>query len=232
VPPVRVAELWRYPVKSFAGERLDGVTVDGRGVDGDRLWALVDPVGAIASGKTTRRFRKVAGLLRHRSTLDGGAPVITLADGRSARAGTPELDALVAEIAPAGWALRREAAVPHFDAAPIHVVTSRTLATLGAAVGERVPVERLRPNVLLDVDDAAPFPEDAWLGRTLHIGGVELRIAERCERCVMVTQAQAQIPRRPRLLQTIGRVNRACAGVYAEVVAPGEMREGDAVRLV
>lgn len=59
----RVAGLWRYPVKSLDGEQLEQVAIDRRGVERDRLWALVDGEGKIASGKPTRRFRKVPGLL-------------------------------------------------------------------------------------------------------------------------------------------------------------------------
>lgn len=228
---MRLAELWRYPVKSLAGERLRRVTVNPRGLEGDRRWALVDPDGGIASGKTTRRFRRVPGLLQHRSHLDGREPVVTLADGRSARAGSAELDALMAEIAPPGWLLQREDRTPHLDAGPVHLVTTATLATLGRVAGERIPVERLRPNLLLEVDHTAPFPEDEWLGRTILLGAVELRILDRTERCAMVGHAQSSLGTHPTLLKTIGRINRACAGVYAEATVPGVLNEGDIARL-
>jgi len=229
--PIRLAELWRYPVKSLAGERLRRVTVDLRGLEGDRLWALVDPDGGIASGKTTRRFRSVPSLLHHRSHLDGREPVVTLADGRSARAGSAELSALVAEIAPPGWSLQREDRTPHFDAGPVHLVTTVTLATLSKVAGEPIPVERLRPNLLLEVDHTAPFPEDEWLGRTMLLGAVELRILDRTERCAMVGHAQSSLEANPTLLKTIGRINHACAGVYAEATVPGVLNEGDIARL-
>lgn len=224
---MRLAEIWRYPVKSLAGERVHTATVDARGLEGDRLWALVDADGGVASGKTSRRFRKVRGLLHHRSHLDGGQPVITLADGRSARADDAAVEELIAAITPPGWSLQRENSTPHFDAAAVHVVTTRTLATLSEAVGERVPVQRLRPNLLLEVEHGGPFPEDDWLDRTLRIGAVELRVVERCERCVMVGHPQAELESRPKILKTIGRVNGACAGVYAQVITPGELGEGD-----
>jgi uncharacterized protein YcbX len=228
---VRLVELWRYPVKSLAGERLIAVAVDARGIEGDRAWALVDPDGCIASGKTTRRFRAVRGLMQHRSHLDHRQPVITLADGRSARADTPELGALVAAIAPPGWSLQREDRTPYFDAGAVHLVTTAALATLSRLAGDHVPVPRLRPNLVLDVGHAAPFPEDAWLGRTLAIGTVKLRIMERTERCVMVGHAQAALDARPKLLKAIGRANNACAGVYAEVLVPGTVTEGDIANL-
>jgi uncharacterized protein YcbX len=232
VTRVRLAELWRYPVKSLAGERLRTVAVNPRGLEGDRLWALVDAGGGIASGKTTRRFRRVPGLLHHRSHLDGGEPVVTLADGRSARAGSAELDALVSEIAPPGWSLQREDRTPHLDAGPMHLVTTATLRTLSKVAGAPITVERLRPNLLLEVDHSAPFPEDGWVGRRMLLGAVELRILDRTERCAMVGHTQSVLEANPTLLKTIGRINRACAGVYAEATVPGVLNEGDIARIV
>jgi uncharacterized protein len=229
--PMRIAQIWRYPVKSLAGERLEAVHVDARGLDGDRLWALVDPDGGIASGKTTTRFRKLTGLLHHSSRLDDGVPIITLADGRSARVDDPVVDSLLAAIAPPGWSLQPENSTPYFDAADVHLVTTRTLATLSEAVGETVPVQRLRPNLLLELEYNAPFPEDGWVGRTLRVGTAEVRVVARCERCVMVGHSQAALESRPKLLKMIGVVNDVCAGVYAEVVTPGDLCEGDTALL-
>lgn len=94
----RVAGVWRYPVKSLDGEQMPALALDRRGVERDRLWALVDGNGAIASGKRTRRFRRVPGLLRHSSHLDGEIPVITLSDGRAARADHEEAAELLREM--------------------------------------------------------------------------------------------------------------------------------------
>ena len=228
---MRVAELWRYPVKSLAGERLRAVSVDPRGVEYDRQWALVDPEGGIASGKTTRRFRKVSGLLCHHSRVEHGLPVIALADGREARADDRLGQQLIAEIAPPGWALRRETSTPHFDAGAVHIVTTATLAALSDAFGEPVAVQRLRPNLLLEVPEGERFPEDGWIGRILAVGSVKLRIVGRTQRCVMVGHRQLGLDARPTLLKTIGRQNDVCAGVYGEVVTPGDVHEGDTAQL-
>jgi hypothetical protein len=75
-------------------------------------WALVDGNGGIASGKRTRRFRKVPGLLRHAGRMDGDLPLVRLLDGRSARIGTTEAAKLVREIAGPGWSIQRENSVP------------------------------------------------------------------------------------------------------------------------
>jgi uncharacterized protein YcbX len=229
-----VAGLWRYPVKSLDGEQLDVLSFDRRGVDQDRVWALVDAKGGIASGKTTRRFRKVPGLLRHGSRLagvEGEIPVIRLVDGREAPVDSDDAAALVREIAGPGWSLRREEDVPHFDAGAVHLVTSATLATLNAAAREPVAVERLRPNLLIEMEDGGRFPEDGWLGRTLELGSARLRVSDRVIRCVMVNHARPAMPARRDVLKLIGRLNEVCAGVYAEVLEPGEVRVGDAVSL-
>jgi uncharacterized protein len=48
--PVTVTEIWRYPVKSMGGERLDNVAVDERGMIADRMWAVRDPeLGSITT---------------------------------------------------------------------------------------------------------------------------------------------------------------------------------------
>jgi uncharacterized protein YcbX len=226
-----VVGLWRYPIKSLAGESMEELRFDRRGVALDRLWALVNGEGEIASGKTTRRFRKVRGLLRHTALLEDGVPVIALANGRSAPVGSPEAQALLREIAGPGWSIQREGTVPHFDAGAVHIVTTTTLATLSAAARAPVAVERLRPNVLLDVSEDG-FAEDAWAGRMLRLGEVELRICCRVERCVMVNHAQSALPARRDVLKTIGRINGAHAGVYAEVLRPGSVRLGTAATML
>jgi uncharacterized protein YcbX len=166
--------------------------------------------------------------------MDGDLPRVTLEDGRSARADDEAaMAALVQAMAGPGWALRREAQTPHHDAAPIHLATTATLAFLSAAVGTEVTAERLRPNVLVDVDGEGPV-EDGWLGRELSIGDVRLRVLERTERCVMVDHVRPNLPALPAragVLKAAGALNEACAGVYAEVLAPGRIRSGDAVRL-
>jgi uncharacterized protein len=230
-----VLELRRYPVKSLGGERLGELELEPRGVVGDRLWALVDEEGKLASGKGSRRFRAVRGLMVHAARLDDGEPVVTLADGRTARVGEPAMAELVRAIAGPGWRLAREAAVPHHDAAPIHLATTSTLAALGEAVGRPVHAERLRPNVLVDTGAEPGFAEDAWLGRELAIGEVRLRVQERTERCVMVDHVRDGMPWLPGsrgVLKAAGRLNAACAGVYADVLVPGRIRAGDAVELV
>lgn len=90
---MHVSELWRYPVKSMLGERVEAVDVVADGIAGDRAWATRDEVrGGIRGAK------KIGGLMRLAAAYrDGpGSPVdITLPDGSTVRAGADGTDAAV-----------------------------------------------------------------------------------------------------------------------------------------
>lgn len=90
---MRVAELWRYPVKSMVGERVPEVRVDERGVVGDRTWAARDQVrGGIRGAKV------LGGLMRLGArAVDGGHAVITLPDGGEVSTTDPDVHALVSD---------------------------------------------------------------------------------------------------------------------------------------
>ena len=98
-----------------------------------------------------------------------GVPVLTLADGRTARFDRPEIHDLVAEIAGPEWSIRPEREISHFDAGALHLITTATLTAISRAASKPVEVERLRPNIVLAVEGPA-FSEDDWVGRSLRIG--------------------------------------------------------------
>ena len=225
-----IAGIWRYPVKSLGGEALDQVELTADGLPGDRGWAVYTEANRPASGKPTRRFDKVPGLLHLAAELDGGSePVIVLPDGQRIRAGGAA-GALSAAI---GMPLdaRPEGEVPHKDAAPVHLVTSATLAALSSATSAPVEADRFRPNLLLDTE-ADGFAEDGWLGHRVAIGGAVLRVTDRTERCVMTNHSRPGLPERRDVLRTAGRVNDACAGVYLDVETAGVVTVGDRAELL
>jgi hypothetical protein len=81
-----VESLWRYPVKSMLGEQLAQAPVDARGILGDRLYAVRDTDGRLGSGRDTRRFRRMDGLLDFHAEYGSDlVPIITLPDGRTVR---------------------------------------------------------------------------------------------------------------------------------------------------
>lgn len=227
-----VSFVARYPVKSMAGEELAAVKVSRRGLEGDREWAVYTEDGGIGSGKTTRRFRQVDGLLAHRSEL-GGAPVpwVTFPSGAVLGAADPAIDEALARSLDRAVALRRESDVPHHDESAVHLVTTASMRAVRGLLGEAVDVRRLRANLVLDVA-GGDFVEDAWIGRELRIGGVVLGIGDGMVRCRMVDAAQAGVRAGAPMLRTLGAVHDVMLGVQATVRSPGTIRLGDPAHLL
>ncbi|APW62388.1 MOSC domain-containing protein [Paludisphaera borealis] len=121
-----------------------------------------------------------------------------------------------------------------FDGAMIHLITTATLNRFQAlAPDSRFDVRRFRPNLVIEPAEGIDgFAEHAWIGRTLQIGAVLLRIDSPCPRCVMTTLPQADLPKDPAILRTIVQKNAGNAGVYASIVQAGTTAVGDAVSLL
>ena len=224
-----VLELWRYPVKSLLGERLEEIEVGPRGVRGDRRFAVTDRDGKIGSGKTTRRFRLLPGLFDLRARIEGEQALVTLPNGHELPVGDPRLDEFLS--ARYGDQLRvvEESTVPHHDAAPLHLLTTASLRWLEARVPDSaVDRRRFRPNILLDVA-GGELVEDSWVGQRFSLGGTVMRIVKRTERCVMTTNSQDELPRDPAILAAVTKMNEICLGAYATVETPGTISVGDSL---
>jgi uncharacterized protein len=225
-----VAALWRYPVKSMLGEECAQVELTARGVRGDRQLAIRSADGKFGSGKNSRRFRQIEGLFTFRAHLGGGAPEIVFPDGRRVRADDPAIDRTLSEALGMPVTLAREGEVSHFDASPIHLVGTASLAWLSRKLPEsRVDERRFRPNITVATDQS----ELSWIGRTLQVGAtVKLRVTAPTGRCGMTTAAQTDLPFDPKILRCIAQEAGEDFGVYAEVLQPGTISRGDEVSVV
>ncbi len=232
---MRVLELWRYPVKSLQGERVERVEAGPRGLAGDRGWAIFDLDTGF--GLTARR---AAELLFASARLHGdGRPEITLPDG-SVAAGDADLSAWLGRRV----ALRAadEVAEPRYENpadteteaeeswAPFSGSTGAfhdngtapvTLLSTGTLAGR--PARRFRANVVVDGDG-----EDDLVGSTVRLGTAELAIVAPVPRCVMVTRAQpGGIPIDRDVLRRIHRERSGLLSVGGPVTRPGTVRVGD-----
>jgi uncharacterized protein len=166
------------------------------------------------------------------ASLDRAVPEAVLRDGIRA-----EVPAELIEMgagAPPGTSF--------VDFAPLHLLTTATLDRIAElSPYRRAHLVRYRPNVVIRTG-AAGFTENDWLGRDVRIGDdVVLRVIARTPRCAVPTLAHGGLPRDAEALRVLARHNRVrpmpdadpepCAGVYAEVLHPGRIRSGDAVRL-
>jgi uncharacterized protein YcbX len=207
-----IENLWRYPVKSLAGERLESALVTENGLDGDRLVYVRGPEGV----RTSRRHYRLLGL---RGTL--GHDGVPLIDGHPWRSA----EALRLVRAAAGADAWLEAADEHraFDVLPLLVATDGAVAAFGR------DVRRLRPNIT--IGGVEGLSEFEWPGSWLEVGAVVIQLDSRRGRCPMTTVDPDTLDRDPEVLRDIGRRFGGKLALNASVVRGGRISRRDTVHL-
>lgn len=211
---MEVAQLWRYPVKSMAGEMLERASLSRLGVPGDRLVYAVDGSGDTISARTRPR------LLRHRGDLG--------ADGE------PRVDGCAWDAADSAESVRQAAGrdarlvrardSERFDILPLLVATDGAIAALGE------DGRRLRPNLV--VGGVAGLAERRWEGQALRVGGAVVGLASLRGRCVVTTWDPETGEQDVEVLRRIGRDFGGSMALNAWVIEPGDVALGDAVELI
>jgi uncharacterized protein len=236
---LRVAELWRYPVKSLQGERLESCEVDAGGLSGDRAWGIFDLETGF--GLTARRVPKLL-FARARIGEDGsvavagpgGDPLTSDAElsewlGRRVelrRAGADDgsrryENQLDSDDERAGWRPYDGAAAGPFHDSPGSRLTLVSTGTLGGWAPRR-----FRANVLL-----AGEGEDDLVCRRAKLGSARVELRERVARCVMVTRPQPDgIEAEPAVLRAIARERGNRLAIGATVERAGRVAVGDDLR--
>ena len=210
---LRVAQLWRYPVKSLAGESLSTAVIGADGIPGDRIVRVRGPEGV----RTSRRQYRLLGL---RGTLDedGRARINNLPWD------SPQALALVKAAAGADAWLEPWDGLDRFDILPLLVATDGAVAEFGR------DVRRLRPNIL--IEGVEGLAERDWPGSELHIGDVIVRLDSLRGRCHMTTIDPDTLNVNPAVLRDIVHRFGGKLALNAEVVRAGTVRVGDPVRSV
>lgn len=228
----RVVGLWRYPVKSMAGEALSEVDASWHGLAGDRRWAFVRD-GVRQSGFPWLTLRERNDMNRYRPVFveparpDKSPLVVASPSGAVFDITDP---ALAAELHPEGAQVIKQDR-GNFDTFPLSLISTRTIAGLGDAVGVPLDVMRFRPNFLVEAEGDEAFPEDGWLGGVLQIGSLRLRVDQRDGRCMVITLDPATAERNPAVLRAVAQEREGCLGVYGSTVQPGRVAIGDVVTL-
>ena len=104
--------------------------------------------------------------------------------------------ALAAELGDGVRVIKQNRGV--FDAMPLSLISTQSVAALGALVGAELDVQRFRPNLLIEAAGEAGFPEEAWLGAVLRIGAMRMRVDQQDERCDGRAQSRGPVRARPR----------------------------------
>jgi uncharacterized protein YcbX len=223
----RVVQIWRYPVKSMAGESLTRADVGWHGVAGDRRWAFVRP-DSIRSGFPWLTIRERPDLLRYRPRLvepdrpDRSAIVVATPSGRDLDIADRQL---AAELGAGVGLIKQDRGV--FDSAPLSLLSTASVADMEASIGIGLTPLRFRPNIVVATSGA--FVEDGWVGAVLQIGSMHMRVDKRDQRCAVVNHDPVTVSRDPRVLRAVARERDLCLGVYGSVVRPGTFTLDDPV---
>ena len=208
-----VEQLWRYPVKTLAGERLDTAELTANGIPGDRIVHVRGPEGV----RTSRRQHRLLGL--HGTLGPSGRPLV---DGHAWD--SPEALALVRAAAGDDAELAAFDGLARFDILPLLVATDGAVAEFGR------DVRRLRPNIV--IGGVEGLAEREWEGAELHIGDAVIWLDSLRARCPMTTVDPDTLERDPEVLKDIGRRFRGRIALNADVIRPGVVHVGDSARLV
>lgn len=223
----RLHEIRRYPVKAMGGEAVESVEVDTRGLFGDRVFAVVDGDGKLATGKHSKRFRRRDEVFEFASRTTTEGVRVT---GRGGEWPVPgeDLDRALSGVMSAPVRVMPETTTPYFDAGRVSIVGTASLAWCVEHLGVDADRRRIRPNLVIETDE--PFVEETWRA-AVGIGDVLLTPVERIERCRMIDIAQEGLPRDGRWLKALTEAREMCLGVYLDVARAGVVAVGDEVRI-
>src|SRR5438105_10185671 len=196
----RISAIFRYPVKSMAGESLDVARLSWHGIEGDRRFAfrrLTDKSGfpwLTASKLPELLLYKPFGFDSNANDKNGELlPThVRTPDGKEYELRSNELrDEISSRYGSDVELMNLNHGI--FDECPISVISLGTVRCIGRESGRGLDLcdfRRFRPNVVIETNTAEPFEEDRWVGRTLMFGEANseatIGITVKDERCVMV----------------------------------------------
>ncbi len=235
----QVEAIFRYPVKSMGGERLEAAGLGWHGLDGDRRLAFrkMDDRGGFPWLTASRLPDLILFSPRRR---EDGAP----GDNLPTHVRTPDGEempvfgeGLAAEVGRRCGAPVQMMQLRHgiFDEASVSVIGVDTVREIGRLAGRSLDVRRFRPNVVVRLLRSAPFQEDEWLGGVLSFGEGDdapaIAVTMRDVRCSIVNLDPDSAESAPEVQKAVVRANRNNAGIYGTVTRVGRLAVGQTIRL-
>lgn len=236
-----VRAIYRYPVKSMRGESLSEASVEWQGIAGDRDYAFVQ-----SDDRSTFPYltgRELPELLLYTPRLtDASKPhhspvLVRTPEGPEYPIGSEELHAHIARRYPRPFYLLRLGRRSTHDVAPLSVITTNAIASLGDVLGMALTPQRFRPTILIETPDGERYPENKWVGKVLAFGddsesAVQMRVSEPDIRCKMITLDPQTGVAEPRVLAEVVRSCGGQLGVYGLPQRLGSLRVGQVVHLL
>jgi uncharacterized protein YcbX len=234
-----IKALFRYPVKSMQGHRLDEVLLTEKGFAGDRRYAFVRADNH--SNFPWLTSRQINDMLRYKPYFTDPArplqsPVrVTTPAGKNLAIESPELLAeLEANYEKGAFLHDRQHGL--FDDSPVSIISLETLAQFGEETEMRLDPRRFRPSLLVETFTGKPFEEDNWLGELVQFGDSEdspqVELESQNIRCMMINLDPDTALESPQVLWAVAKSRQNRAGVYGSVARTGTVRAGDTIYLL
>jgi uncharacterized protein len=256
-----VESLWRYPVKSMAGEALAEAFMGFNGFYGDRCYAFKNSAARKGFPYLNANVQPQM-LLYHpkfRYPDKAARPpnlfeALSIAPGVTPANAEPD-DLMLDVVTPSGTLIsidepallemlvdglrgenhlslvRSDRALT--DCRPISLISLQTIKQVEEEAGGPIDKRRFRANVYLNLASQEGFAEDELVGRRLRLGTkAEIVVLERDPRCKMISLDPDTCEHNPSILRKVAQAHEAYAGVYCAVLVEGLISEGDSIELI
>jgi uncharacterized protein len=210
---MKITEIWRYPVKTMAGEKLERAGIGSLGIEGDRVVHVENSKGRVITSRSHPRF------LGHKGSLALHGEIMV--DGRPWD--NPEVAAEVVDIAGPGAKLVRYDGAERFDVLPLLVATDGAIAAFGHD-------HRRLPNIV--IGGVEGLTEGEWPGACLRIGKVLIGVQDLRLRCIMTSYDPDTLVQDKEITRDIYKRFDGKLALNCFVIEGGEITVGDEVQLV
>ncbi|WLD93235.1 MOSC domain-containing protein [Alkalihalobacillus sp. AL-G] len=224
-----IEAIFRYPVKSMQGEKLEKAVTKEYGIEGDRIFAwekqnspgkhlTIPELPSLLSYKVRLDQNQQLSILKGSQSCS----VSQLEEELSRKSGT---NVNLVDIDPNGNG-------PAYWDSPLLITTTASLKEIEkASRRDDLDILRFRPNLIVELADNTPFQEESWIGKVITMGEVILYVKKGCERCAYVNVDPATQEIDTGVLKIVMVENKMTFGVYATVVRSGHINQSDEIHI-
>lgn len=234
----RIQAIYRYPVKSMAGESLEQTQLGWHGLEGDRRFAFrrMAEKGDFPWLTASRLPELVLyrPIRQDESQNDALPTHVVTPEGKVLGIKSDELrDEITRRFGSDVELMQLKQGI--FDEAAISLLSLATCQKITHEAGQPPDIRRFRPNIVIETQNSEAFTEDQWVGKTIILGDAidspAVQVTLRDERCAMVNLNPDTAKPDPAVLKTVVQLNQNCAGVYGTVIRVGTLKVGQPVYL-